>query len=76
MKTKYAWEVAYLAAITETDCGKLPELIQQARAKIDERIREFVLEEHAEERETISKALYAMRLLWIERCEGVDPRSE
>ena len=73
MTNGYAWEAAYLTAITETDCQKLPGLIQQARAKFDERIKEFVLDNHAEEREAIGKALYALRLLWIERCEGEDP---
>jgi hypothetical protein len=72
MTTKYAGEAAYLTAITETDCQKLPGSIQKARLKIDEAIRRFGLNENTEEREAIGKALYALRLLWIERCEGAD----
>jgi len=76
MTNKYPWEAAYMAAITETDHQRLPSLIQNVRAELDERIKEFVLDNRPEEREAISKALYALRLLWIERCEGEDPSNK
>jgi len=59
------WKKAYMAAVLEKDRGRLPGLIQQARQRLCERLRElWVLGPvPSEEIEAIHDALYLLQAL-------------
>jgi len=77
MTTGYAWERLYVAAAAEANDAELPIRIEEARAAMDSRIRELPLNEKSrEERRAIADGLYALRLLWIERCQATGSSSQ
>jgi len=59
------WKKAYMAAVLEKDRARLPELIQKAREKLAERMRELWAAGSAprEEVEAIHDALYLLQAL-------------
>lgn len=65
MKNEYPWEKAYEAAILETDFLKLPKLLQTAKAAIDDRLHDLLLDHGGtpEERQAISDALQGLTVL-------------
>jgi hypothetical protein len=59
MKTDYAWNEPYRAAILETDDAKLPNRLKTAKTAIDARLHELQSDHGGtpEERQAISDAL-------------------
>jgi hypothetical protein len=59
------WKQAYMAAILEKDYGQIPGLIQKARAKLSERLREPLVggSVPCDEAEAIHDALYMLQAL-------------
>jgi hypothetical protein len=59
------WRELYLAALFETDSGKLPFRITTAEDALLARIRELLVtsEHNSEEGKAVDKGLYAMRAL-------------
>jgi hypothetical protein len=65
MRADYVWHESYKAAILETDDKKLPNLLQAAKAAIDDRLHELQADHGgtAEERQAITDALGALNVL-------------
>jgi len=61
------WKQAYMAAILEKDYGQIPGLIQKAREKLSERLRELLVggSVPCDEAEAIHDALYMLQALLI-----------
>ena len=71
MEANYAWEQLYKAAVLETDNGKLPQLIDQARTAINARVRELSLDgNNPSELQALEQALQALKVVHQERCSG------
>jgi hypothetical protein len=65
MKAHYVWGESYEAAILETDCKKLPNRLQAAKASIDNRLHELQFGHGGtpEERQAITDALGGLNVL-------------
>lgn len=73
METIYSWEPLFQAAVLETDDGKLPKLIEEARTAINLRFRELGLDgNNPAEQHALQKALDGLKILQEERCQAAD----
>ena len=65
LKTNYVWDELYEAAILETDYVRLPQRLQAAKAAIDDRLHNLLLDHGGtpEERLAISDALQGLNVL-------------
>ena len=65
MTADYVWKVSYQAAILETDDKKLPNLLQAAKAAIDNRLHDLQSDHGGtpEERLAITDALGGLNVL-------------
>lgn len=65
MRADYVWEGLYKGAVLETDDSKLPQRLQDAKAAIDKRLQDLLLDHGGtrEERQAISDALLGLNVL-------------
>ena len=71
METNHTWEQLYKAAVLETDNGKLPQLIDQARTAINARVKELSMDgNNPSELQALEQALQSLKVVHQERCSG------
>jgi hypothetical protein len=63
----YAWQEPYIAAVYETDDAKMPGLIYEAVAAIEQRLLSPI-ESGSEEDKEIQNTLISLQALRAERC--------
>jgi hypothetical protein len=65
MDTPYVWHDLYKSAMLETDRGKLQQRIHAAKAAIDDRLQELLMDHGGtpEERQAISDALAGLNVI-------------
>jgi hypothetical protein len=65
MNVDYEWQRPYVAAVLETDRSRLSQLIQQAQAAIQARVREMSQDHTSspDERMAIESALRGLKIL-------------
>ncbi len=65
MRAEYVWEELFRAAIIDTDVGNLPNRVRAAKAAIDNRLHELLMDHGGtpEERQAISDALAGLNIL-------------
>jgi hypothetical protein len=67
IRPTYAWQEPYIAAVHETDDAKMPGLIYEAAAAIEQRLLSPI-ESGSDEDRAIQNAQTALQILRAERC--------